>query len=76
MVKRVGLGVPATFLSGSDYVTQKAFISVYHRCVFLLQVKVYHFLTENRYRKYLELRDRDISSYYINNYQRYFTMHP
>ena len=32
MVKRVGLGVPATFLTGSDYVSQKAFISVYHRC--------------------------------------------
>ena len=34
VVKRIGLGVPPTFLAGSDYDSQKAFISVYHRCAF------------------------------------------
>ena len=76
MIKQVGLGVPATFLAGSDYVSQKAFISVYHRWVgitFWFNFTI--FLNGNRYRKYLELRDSDVSSYYINNYQRYLTVH-
>ena len=42
----------------------------------MLQVKVYNFLTGNRYRKYLELQDSNISSYYIDNYQRYSTVDP
>ena len=52
------------------------------------QVEVYNFSGENRYRKYLELRDmwemeqgggteeNSLSSYFINNYHRYLTFHP
>jgi len=31
IIKRIGLGVLPSFLAGSDYVTQRAFISAYHR---------------------------------------------
>jgi len=58
-VKRVGHGVPASFLAGSDYVTQRAFISVYHR------YRKYH---ELRDLSELKGEEDSLASYFDNFY--------
>ena len=71
VLKRVGLGVAAGFLAGSNIATQRVSVSVYHRlssdanAIGGLQPSVYVDFNAfvlissdpNRYRKYLELRD-------------------
>jgi len=65
VVKRVGLGVPASFLAGSDYVSQKAFISVYHRYRKYLELRDIWDIAQG-----LGEEGDSLSSYYIDNYHR------